>query len=215
MYSIYKLTDHRSRKKPEAEFSLSFTSTKPVMQQDDKHAGSLFNNPAPAPKFCKEHKIFCFPHSKICMTQCDSAFTPRSDCVTQLQSLSLSDTCLHAIIVPTWVGKRSRASDTLWSSGRPFPFPESPFTRTPPCPPSFTPPPPSESDEGDAWAEVSVSISLTDGGLSSTWKSAEILQLLETSKRARLMKNGSTCESEGRLQAAVQHVPLLLYNISL
>lgn len=97
--------------------------------------------------------------------------------------------------VSTCVGKRSRASDTLWRTGRPFPLPESPFTITPPPPPlSFAAPPPlpSESDDGDSWPEASVSISLTQGGLRSTWKSAEILQLLETSKRARLMKNGST-----------------------
>ncbi|TNN46330.1 hypothetical protein EYF80_043479 [Liparis tanakae] len=66
----------------------------------------------------------------------------------------------------------------------------------PPPPPSPTPPPPppppSESDEGESGPEASLSISLTQGGLRSTWKSAEILQLLETSKRARLMKNGST-----------------------
>lgn len=88
----------------------------------------------------------------------------------------------------TCVGKRSRASDTLCRAGRPFALPESPFTTTPP-PPS---PPPSGSDEGESWPEVSHSISLTQGGFRSTWKSAEILQLLETSKRARLMKNGST-----------------------
>lgn len=91
--------------------------------------------------------------------------------------------------VSTCVGKRSSASETLCRAGRPFPLAESPFTTTP------RPPPPSESDEGETCTEVSVSISLTQAGFRSTWKSAEILQLLETSKRARLMKNGSTCKS--------------------
>lgn len=95
----------------------------------------------------------------------------------------------HTTHVSTCVGKRIRASDTLCRTGRPFPLPASPFTVTPPPP---SPTPPSESDEGESWPAASVSISLTQGGLRSTWKSAEILQLLDTSKRARLMKNGST-----------------------
>lgn len=112
--------------------------------------------------------------------------------------------------VSTCVGKRSRASDTLWRAGRPFPFPKSPFTMTPP-----PPPPPSESDEGESWPEVSVSISLTHGGLRSMWKSAEILQLLETSKRARLMKNGSTWGSAERWDTVSSHLNTAarLYNI--
>lgn len=114
----------------------------------------------------------CDNHSLICMTD--------STIMQVLQSDDLS----------TCVEKCKRASDTLWRTGRPFPFPESPFTiiLTPPSPL----PPPSESDDGEWRTEVSVSISLTHGGLRSTWKSAEILQLLETSKSARLMKNGST-----------------------
>lgn len=119
--------------------------------------------------------------------------------------------------VSTCVGKRSRASATLWRAGRPFPFPESPFIMTPPPPPpSLTPPsPPSESDEGECWPEVSFSISLTQGGLRSTWKSAEILQLLETSKRARLIKNGSTWSSAemvyGFLILTYIHKPGFIY----
>lgn len=97
----------------------------------------------------------------------------------------------------TCVGKWRRDSETLWRAGKPFPFPESPLT-SPPPPPSRnlpTPPPPSDSDDGESWPGASVSISLTHSGLRSTWKSAEILQLFETSKSARLMKNGSTWSS--------------------
>lgn len=104
--------------------------------------------------------------------------------------------------ISTCVGKWRSDSGTLWRAGKPFPFPESPFTSTPPAPaPSLNPPPPpppSESDEGESWPGASVSISLTHGGLRSTWKSAEILQLLETSNSARLMKNGSTWSSGER-----------------
>lgn len=141
----------------------------------------------------------------------DSGCTPTSD---WLCTISESDRLISSIKqlskhsqVSTCVGKRSRASDTLWRAGRPFPFPESPFTMTPPPPsPPPPPPPPSESDEGESWPEASVSISLTQDGLRSTWKSAEILQLLETSKRARLMKNGSTWGSAERWFTGFSHL---------
>lgn len=119
--------------------------------------------------------------------------TPRSSCGGK-------KTSFRPDLVPTCVGKRSRASDTLCRRGRPLPFPQSPFTRTLP-PPS----PPSESDEGETCPEASVSsISRTHGGFRSTWKSAEILQLLETSKRARLMKNGSTYDSVQSLSSLTE-----------
>ncbi len=133
----------------------------------------------------------------------ESGFTPHSDLRF---AVSESTRLISSIKQPsensqvrTCVGNRSRASDTLCRAGRPFPFPKSPFTMPPP---PLTPPPPplSESDEGESWPEASVSISLTQGGLRSTWKSAEILQLLETSKRARLMKNGSTWSSAENLR---------------
>jgi hypothetical protein len=44
------------------------------------------------------------------------------------------------------------------------------------------------------WLEGPHSISRTDGGFKSTWKSAEILQLFFTSNKARLIKKGSTWE---------------------
>lgn len=119
----------------------------------------------------------CCVHTLICMS--DSSVRFHTPCQTDIHPSEKSQ-------VSTCVEKRSRASDTLCRAGGPFPFPESPFTMTLP------PPPPSESDEGDCWPEVSFSISLTQDGLRSTWKSAEILQLFETSKRARLIKNGST-----------------------
>lgn len=101
-------------------------------------------------------------------------------------------------VMSTCVGKWRRDSETLWRAGKPFSFPESPFI-SPPPPPSLnlpTPPPPSESEDGESRPGASVSISLTHSGLRSTWKSAEILQLFETSKSARLMKNGSTWKRE-------------------
>lgn len=119
----------------------------------------------------QHRSFFCYPEETVGWFECKSIFI----------GWELN------IRTSTCVGNRSRASDTLWRAGRPFAFPASPFTRTPP-----PPPPPSASDKGESWPEASDSISLTQGGFRSTWKSAEILQFLETSKRARLMKKGST-----------------------
>lgn len=151
----------------------------------------------------------CVIHTLICMTDTTMIQVSHPLLSDHYQWVRwghfLNQTSNHSQVF-TCVGKRSRASDTLWRNGRPFPFPMSPFTMTPPPPPpSLTPPPPppSESDEGESWPEASFSISLTQGGLRSMWKSAEILQLLETSKRARLMKKGSTWGSAHRRLGAL------------
>lgn len=98
----------------------------------------------------------------------------------------------------TWVGKRKRDSATLWRTGRPCPF-----TLTVSFP---SPPPGSVGTPG----EPSWSISLTQGWLRSTWKSAEILQPLDRSNNARVMKNGSTWGETENLGMSLHHVLLCL-----